>query len=535
MNKRYTKKYFHPLYDLLLLFFFLLFSVFLKAQSPVLQITNSYNRQAILYNTDTFTHTAWQPVLYTDSTYQKSNRSWLHRKFFEEHLVQIQESGFNIFADAMFDEYLGYTKRRIPTISSVNSSNADKSNKVYMNTRGYDLSGNIGKKFYFQTDLYETQGSFPAYTDSLIRKSGAITFQSRYKNLKNRGYDWTYSTARLIYTPNKHLLFNLGYGTNSIGDGYRSVLLGDYNTPYPYFRTAISFGNFQYSVMYSQYITDYNAYTYAEGYPRKWGQTYFLDWHATKNLNLGIFNAVISSIENAEHKRDFGFTHFSPIIFLHASKSPSGLANNDIYGLNLKYFILPSIVAYGQFMLDNAGSEDWQKRYGFQLGVRSGNLFKIQNLNAQIEFNTVRPYSYAADTLTTAYTHNNQSLAHPLGANFKEGIFIVDYSLKRWYFRLEGIVAKYGVDSSKYVDYGMDVTKPLYMHSVTDNVSTGQGLDTKMMYADARVAYVFNKKTNMRLEAGATYRKEKNSLNNYTDTYFYFGVRMSFRKLIYDF
>ncbi|MBS1746352.1 MAG: hypothetical protein JST21_09315 [Bacteroidetes bacterium] len=518
-----------------MLLFFSVVSLFIKAQSPILQITNSYNRQAVLYNTDSFAHTAWQPVLYTDSTYQKSNRSWLYRKFFEEHLVQVQQQGFNIFADPMFDEYLGYTKRRIPTVASVNSSDADKSNSVYMNTRGYNLSGNIGNKFYFQTDLYETQGSFPAYTDSLIRKTGAITFQSRYKNLKSRGYDWTYSTARLVYTPNKHLLFNLGYGTNFIGDGYRSLLLGDYNTPYPYFRTAINFGNFQYSVMYAQYITDFNAYTYAEGYPRKWGQTYLLDWHATKQFNIGIFNSVISSIENSDHKRDFGFTHFSPIIFLHASKSPSGLSNNDIYGLNLKYSIFPSLTAYGQFMLDNAGSNDWQKRYGFQLGVRSGDLFRVKNLNAQLEFNTVRPYSYAADTLTTAYTHNNQSLAHPMGANFKEGLFVADYSIDRWYFRIESIVARYGVDSSKTDDYGMDVTKPLFMHSVTDNVTTGQGLRTKMFYGDARVAYVFNKKTNMRLEAGATFRKEKNSLNSYTDTYFYFGVRMSFRKLIYDF
>jgi hypothetical protein len=331
------------------------------------------------------------------------------------------------------------------------------------------------------------------------------------------------------------LLFNLGYGTNFIGDGYRSLLLGDYNTPYPYFRTAISFGKFRYSVMYAQYITDYNAYTYAEGYPRKWGQTYLLDWQAAKHLNIGIFNSVISSIENAEHKKDFGFTHFSPVMFLHASKSPSGLSNNDIYGLNLKYTIAPSLTAYGQLMLDNAGSSDWQKRYGFQLGARGGNLFKINNLNAQIEFNTVRPYSYAADTLTTAYTHNNQSLAHPLGANFKEGVFIADYTINRWYVRLEGILARYGVDSSNTVDYGQDITRPLYLHSATDNVATGQGLATKLFYGDARIAYVFNKKTNMRLEAGATFRKEKNNRETYTDTYFYFGVRMSFRKLIYDF
>ena len=124
-------------------------------------------------------------------------------------------------------------------------------------------------------------------------------------------------------------------------------------------------------------------------------------------------------------------------MFLHGSESPSGIKTNDIYGFNLKYTIVPSVDAYAQFMLDNTGSAGWQNSYGYQIGIRAGNLFEVDGLNAQAEFNTVRPYSYASDTITTAYLHNNQSLAHPLGANFKEGVFVADYNYKRWWFRLE--------------------------------------------------------------------------------------------------
>jgi hypothetical protein len=500
------------------------------AQSPVLQVTNSFNQQSVLYNSDTFAHTAWKPVLYTDSTYQKSNRSWLHRKLFEEHLLQVQQPGFNIFGDILFDEDAGWSKRAIPT-----SGSSDQTHFMYLNTRGYDFSGNIGTKFYFQTDFYENQGSFPGYLDSIIRKTGVIPYQARYKNLKSKGFDFSYSSAKLVYTPNKHLLFNLGYGTNFIGDGYRSLLLDDYTTNYPYFRTALTFGKFQYSVMYSQYITDNVVHAYAEGYPRKWGQTYLLDWHATKNLNVGIFDAVVSSIEDADHSKDFGFTHFSPIIFLHSSTSPSGLSNNDVYGLNVKYTVIPSIDVYGQFMLDNTGSAAWQDRYGYQLGFRAGNLFNVNGLNAQGEINSVRPYSYASDTLTTAYTHNDMPLAHPLGANFKEALGILDYSYKRWWFRAEALIAHYGIDSSSNVNFGHDVFKPLYTHSREDNVRTDQGLLTKLYYGDVRIAYILNKKTNMRVETGVTFRNEKNELNNYTDVYFYVGIRFTFRRLIYDF
>ena len=331
------------------------------------------------------------------------------------------------------------------------------------------------------------------------------------------------------------MLFDLGYGTNFIGDGYRSLLLSDYNTSYPYLRTSVTLGKVQYSVMYSQYITDNQAYTYALGYPRKWGQTYLLDWHATKNFNIGIFNAVVSSIESSDHKKDFGLTHFSPIIFAHASESPSGIKNNDVYGLNLKYTIIPTIDAYGQFMLDKTGSGDWEKRYGFQVGIRTGNLFNVDGLSAQLEYNTVRPYTYAADTITTVYSHNDQPLAHPLGANFKEGIFVADYNLKRWWFRVEAMAARYGIDTSASVNYGQDIYKPLYTHSVENNVATDQGVYTKLYYGDVRIAYVINRKTNLRVETGATLRQEETSLNKYTDVYFYLGVRFSFRKLVYDF
>ncbi|HEY2728100.1 MAG TPA: hypothetical protein VGI61_13065, partial [Parafilimonas sp.] len=99
----------------LTLLFFSLYSFTLSAQSPVLRITNNFTQQDILYNTDTFAHTIWRPVVYTDSTYIKSNRSWLYRKFFQEHLLQVQHQSFNIFADIIVDEYIGAGKRGIPT------------------------------------------------------------------------------------------------------------------------------------------------------------------------------------------------------------------------------------------------------------------------------------------------------------------------------------------------------------------------------------------------------------------------------------
>ena len=153
-DKQHAQKLSFIFYPLLLLFVFYIGA--LNAQAPVLQVTNSFNQQSVLYSSDTFAHTAWKPVLYTDSTYQKSNRSWLYRKFFEEHLLQVQQPDFNIFADVVFDEVAGSSKRQIPITNT-----SDKTNFTYTNTRGYEISGNVNNKFYFQTDLFETQASFP--------------------------------------------------------------------------------------------------------------------------------------------------------------------------------------------------------------------------------------------------------------------------------------------------------------------------------------------------------------------------------------
>lgn len=513
----------------LLIFTFIFYCV--HAQAPVLRVTNNFTQQSVLYNTDTFAHTAWKPVLYTDSTYIKSNRSWLYRKFFEEHLLQVQHQSFNIFADIIVDEYIGAGKRAIPT----SQLTPGHSKLNMMNTRGYEAGGNIGNKFYFETAIYENQGRFPGYVDSTIRRTGVIPYQNRYKNIGDgKGFDFSYSSARLVYTPGKHFLFDLGFNNNFIGDGYRSLLLSDYNTVYPYFRTAFTAGNFQYSVMWSQYVSEPERTIYALGYPRKWGQTYLLDWHATKHFNISIFNSVISPNETTDHKKDVGISLASPIMFVHADKSPSGVQLNNISGLNLKYTIIPSVNVYGQFMLDELGTAQWQKRYGWQLGARFSDFLNVKGWNALAEFNTVRPYSYASDNDATIYSNNNESLADPLGANFKEVIGVTDYTYKNWWFRLEGMIAHYGVDSSG-TDFGHDIFTSTALHSRDNNVNTDQGLLTKLYYGDLRVAYILNKKTNLRIEAGAVYRNEKNKIANYKDMYAYIGVRMSFRKLIYDF
>ena len=101
-------------------------------------------------------------------------------------------------------------------------------------------------------------------------------------------------------------------------------------------------------------------------------------------------------------------------------------------GFQAKYTVNNHSQVYTQFLLDDIqvnqfvkSSGWWGNKYGIQFGAKFVNLFKISNLDGRIELNAVRPYTYShftndgTDTLDN-FSHYNQPLAHPYGANFIE-------------------------------------------------------------------------------------------------------------------
>ena len=84
---------------------------------------------------------------------------------------------------------------------------------------------------------------------------------------------------------------------------------------------------------------------------------------------------------------------------------------------------------YGQLLLDEfflkevrAGNGWWANKFGVQMGGKYIDVFSVKNLDLQGEMNLVRPFTYSHSDSVSNYTHYNQPLAHPLGANFMEAI-----------------------------------------------------------------------------------------------------------------
>ncbi len=483
-------------------------------------------------------HTALKPILYEDTTglYNRpdtTKRTWFHRKLFKEHLFEFRHPDYNVFVDFLPDFQIG-------------KSNRNKT--LWLNTRGAMVQGNIGSKFYFESSFFENQGVFPVYLDSFVARRRVIPGQGEAKTtVIGKSYDYAYVNALIAYAPSKYLNFALGYGTPSIGDGYRSMILSDGGFSYPYLKITANVGQFQYTSMWTQFMDlsnkSFNQAYDDLGYNKKWGVFHFLDWNATKKLTIGVFDAVIwPDSDSLGRKRGFDWSYLNPIIFLRPAEFSTGSSDNAMVGMNIKYKLLPKTTAYGQFVLDEFrlkeffnGNKWWGNKWATQLGVRSFDLFKIPRLDLQGELNIARPYTYSFRNGQGNYAHYNQPLAHPMGGNFVEALGIASYTFKRWYFRGQLTYANYGLDPNAEVSYGQNIFKPYTMRTGDYGVKGGQGIETDFLYGQGTIAFVLNPKYNLRLEVSAAARQEKNTLGTNREFIFSFGLRSTFRQFYYDF
>jgi hypothetical protein len=191
-----------------------------------------------------------------------------------------------------------------------------------------------------------------------------------------------------------------------------------------------------------------------------------------------------------------------------------------------------------------AGNKSWKNKYGYQLGVKYYNAFNIKNLLLQVEYNHVRPYVYAHSEAITNYGHNNQSLGHNWGGNFKEFIAIARYHKGRYFADAKVTFGTRGLDFKTATDnfnYGSNI----YL-SYSDNrpfdsgVTIGQGNKTNIFIGDLQAGYLINPSTNMKLFASLIYRDfnpttETDTAFKETTTWFSVGLRCDIFNWYFDY
>jgi hypothetical protein len=115
--------------------------------------------------------------------------------------------------------------------------------------------------------------------------------------------------------------------------------------------------------------------------------------------------------------------------------------------------------------------------------------FGISNLDLQGEVNIARPYTYTHTDTVANYTHYNQPLAHPLGANFKEFVGLATYQpVNKLTLTARIIYDQQGLDTAN-VNWGSDIFAS-YTTRVRDYGNyIGQGLSSKVMNAAFTASY----------------------------------------------
>ncbi len=168
-----------------------------------------------------------------------------------------------------------------------------------------------------------------------------------------------------------------------------------------------------------------------------------------------------------------------------------------------------------------------------QIGVRGADLAGVKKLNYLVEYNTVKPYTYASSQAISSYTDYSQPLGDPLGANFKEYIGILNYSAGRFDFMVQGNYAKYGLDPAD-ANFGKDVNQP-FMPTAGTTTKVGQGIATQLYFGEGTISVLINPKYNLHLELSGLLRYEKNDLGSKKTTVVNFGINSSFRSIYHDF
>lgn len=446
-----------------------------------------------------------------NDTSRSSNKPFL-KHFYRSpaHLFEIRKPNFYLSVNPMLHMEGGLDQ-------------SDTSNSfVLLNRRGLQLRGNIGKKVCFYTDIIESQASFPQYIKRRIAEDFAVPGAGFYKTYNSSltpqaddGVDYLMSQGYIGFNATPFIGVQLGHGRHFIGDGRRSLLLSDFSNNYFYLKFNTKVWRIHYQNIFAE-LTQDRAPVANNVYPKKYMAAHHLSINILDNLSVGLFESVIFARENG----GFEFQYLNPLILYRTVEQALGSPDNVTLGMNARWDFLRHFSLYGQVVIDEfvfaevfSGEGWWANKQGVQIGAKYIDVAGIDGLDFQAEFNTVRPYTYTFRDSSANYTHFNQPLAHPMGANFREVISILRYRpafLPKLMLQAQLNYATYGLDTMGS-NWGSNIHISYIDREQEYGNATGQGVNTNLIWGQFMTSYML--KHNFFIDLNLIYRDENAALD----------------------
>lgn len=423
-----------------------------------------------------------------------------------------------------------------PVMQQQLSHEKDNDETIFLNTKGISFRGLIAGRVGFSAQLTDNQERGPAFMMADVNKFYAVPGVGYFKRFKRTGLDYFDARGSIHFTAARYFDLSFGYDKNFIGNGYRSLLLSDFSNSYLFFKINTRIWKLNYQNIFME-LTPQFGVSNDELLDKKYAALHHLSVNATSWLNVGLFESVIFGRRN-----HFDFTYLNPIMFLRAAEHQNGSADNAIVGFDAKANIAKSIQLYGQLALDEfklseitGGKGWWANKFGLQGGVKYVNAFKVSNLDLQAELNLVRPFTYSHSDSVANYTHYNQPLAHPLGANFREFIGIVRYQpFPKWNASARIIAWQQGIDSGS-VNYGGNIFRSYLSRSADYGYTLPSGVRARGLNFQLLMSYEL--KQNVYLDGSLLVRRYKADAVNLekNTSMITVGFRMNIMRREYDY
>ena len=407
---------------------------------------------------------------------------------------------------------------------------------IYLNSKGVTARGTIGRKIGFATYLTDNQERGPQFFQQQVANLRAVPGVGFYKPFKTSGVDYFDARGYITFKAAGAIDIQFGYDKNFIGNGYRSLFLSDWGNSNLFLKLNTRIWKFNYQNLFMELMPQFkkSGDTLLD---RKYAAMHHLSMNVTKWLNIGVFEGVIFGRKNR-----FDFQYLNPIIFYRHIEGTIGSPDNAVAGLDFKANIAHRVQLYGQLLLDEFvlsqiknNPTSWVNKWGIQLGLKYIDAFGIDNLDIQLETNRVRPFTYTHNDTISNYTHYNQPLAHPLGANFQEFLGIVRYQpAPKWHVYLQGIFYYQGLDSAGK-NFGANIFRDYTTRTMNDGFKIGSGNKATVLNTWLQVSYEVRE--NIFFEVTGQYRHYK-TINNpaaSTTTLFTGGIRINMFNRKYDY